>query len=131
MSAIWTARFALALVLLAGVNQSQSGEPPAKPPSGPPAPTTRASRPAATGGEALYLEKCAMCHADGGMGTGLLARRVRQPILEQRSDLDRNFVIQAARVGIGNMPAIPRGEVSDRELAAIADYLTRPRNGAR
>ena len=37
----------------------------------------------------------------------------------------------AARIGIGNMPAIPRGEASDSELAAIADYLTRPRKGTR
>jgi len=32
-------------------------------------------------------------------------------------------VILAARQGIGNMPAIPRGEVSDEELQQIADYL--------
>jgi len=29
----------------------------------------------------------------------------------------------AARRGIGNMPAIPRGEVGDEELKLIADYL--------
>ena len=33
------------------------------------------------------------------------------------------YVITAARTGIGNMPAIPRGEVSDAELQAIAEYL--------
>jgi mono/diheme cytochrome c family protein len=31
--------------------------------------------------------------------------------------------VVAARQCIGNMPAIPRGEVSDDELKAIADYL--------
>ena len=29
----------------------------------------------------------------------------------------------AARRGIGNMPAIPRGEVSDEQLDLIADWL--------
>ncbi|HVY79562.1 MAG TPA: cytochrome c [Steroidobacteraceae bacterium] len=77
-------------------------------------------------GKALYHEKCAMCHDKTGMGTGLLARRSKTPELLQRTDLDAAFVVQAARVGIGNMPAIPRGEVSDRELQAIAQYLAQP-----
>jgi len=74
-------------------------------------------------GKALYHEKCSMCHDKMGMGTGLLARRTKIPELVQRTDLNAAFVVQAARAGIGNMPAIPRGEVSDRELQAIAEYL--------
>lgn len=65
-----------------------------------------------------------MCHRDMGMGTGLLARRVDVAKLEDRSDLNADYIIQAARIGIGNMPVITRGEVSDEELQAIADYLT-------
>jgi mono/diheme cytochrome c family protein len=57
------------------------------------------------------------------MGTGLLARRVQPALLEQRSNLAAAYVIMAARRGIGNMPAIPRGEVGDADLKAIADYL--------
>ena len=72
-------------------------------------------------GEALYLEHCAMCHGPNGMGTGLLARRVQPAMLEQRKNLTSAFVIAAARNGIGNMPAIPRGEVSDAEMKAIVD----------
>jgi mono/diheme cytochrome c family protein len=77
-------------------------------------------------GKALYHEKCAMCHDKTGMGTGLLARRSKTPELLQRTDLNAASVVQVARAGIGNMPAIPRGEVSDRELQAIADYLAQP-----
>lgn len=87
-----------------------------------PKPETKSSRPAATGGEALYLHHCAMCHGPNGMGTGLLARRVQPALLEQRT-LPAQYVILAARQGVGNMPAIPRGEVSDADLKAIADYL--------
>jgi mono/diheme cytochrome c family protein len=57
------------------------------------------------------------------MGTGLLGRRVQPPLLEARSNLSVPVVIAFARQGLGNMPAIPRGEVSDAELQAIADYL--------
>jgi mono/diheme cytochrome c family protein len=103
--------------------------PPAAPAKGgpPPAPkpVTLVSRPNATGGEKLYVEKCAMCHAPNGMGSGLLARRGKgiEPDLEKRTDIAKDYVILAARRGIGNMPQIPKGEVSDAELGQIADYL--------
>lgn len=100
-------------------------------PSGPPPPLTAAARPAATGGERLFVQKCGMCHGPGGMGTGLLARRVEQPLLEKRADLNEDYVTQAARLGIGNMPATPRGEVSDEELRQIAGYLVAAKTGAR
>ena len=88
-----------------------------------PKPVTVSSRPNATGGEKAYLEKCAMCHAPPGMGVGLLARRVDEPNLEKRDNLTAEYVMVFARNGIGNMPAISRGEVSDEELRAIAEYL--------
>lgn len=78
-------------------------------------------------GKGLFREKCAMCHGPGGMGTGLLARRVDPKVaeLEKRDDLTAEYVVQAARTGIGNMPMIARGEVSDRQMAAIAAYLSK------
>jgi mono/diheme cytochrome c family protein len=98
--------------------------PPAGPPPGMPQPITMAKRPAATGGEALYVEHCMMCHGPNGMGTGLLERAGRpEPLLEMRSGLPAAFYVTAARNGIGNMPAIPRGEVSDEQMQAIAEYL--------
>ena len=97
--------------------ETQGGPPPM------PQPVTMAKRPDATGGEALYVEYCAMCHTANGMGTGLLARRRDDAQLEQRGDLAAAFVVIAARNGIGNMPAIPRGEVTDEQLQAIGEYL--------
>ncbi len=121
--------FLVAAGLLAGcaavaTAQNAEGEPAAQ--AGPPPmpqPVTMAQRPDATGGEALYVEYCAMCHTANGMGTGLLARRMDTPLLEDRDNLAAPFVVIAARNGIGNMPAIPRGEVSDEDLQAIAEYL--------
>jgi mono/diheme cytochrome c family protein len=77
--------------------------------------------------ERLYVEKCSMCHRQMGMGTVILARRMDPKVarLEARDDLTADYVTAAARMGIGNMPRISRGEVSDAQLAQIASYLTK------
>jgi mono/diheme cytochrome c family protein len=74
-------------------------------------------------GKALFHDKCAMCHGPGGMGTGLLARRVQPGELEKRDNLNADYVFQYARRGLGNMPPITPGEASDPELRAIGAYL--------
>lgn len=109
-------RFAIVALVTLGVASVAMAQ-------GMPKPTTLVDRPNATGGEKLYVEHCAMCHGPNGMGTGLLGRRVQPALLEQRNNLAAAYVIMAARRGIGNMPAIPRGEVSDADLKQIADYL--------
>ncbi len=78
-------------------------------------------------GKALFHEKCAMCHGPGGMGTGLLARRVQPPELEKRDNLNADYVFQYARRGLGNMPPVTAGEASDPELRAIGQYLAGPK----
>jgi cytochrome c553 len=77
--------------------------------------------------EALYVEKCSMCHRQMGMGTVILARRMEPKLaqLEARDDLTPEFVAAAVRGGIGNMPRIGRGEVSEAQLTRIAAYLTK------
>jgi mono/diheme cytochrome c family protein len=76
-------------------------------------------------GEALYVEKCSMCHRQMGMGTVILARRLEPGIamLEKRTDLNADYIKAAVRQGIGNMPRISRGEVSDAQLSQISAYL--------
>ena len=78
-------------------------------------------------GKQLFNHKCAMCHDAFGMGTGLLARRMPPAIapLEKRDDLSAAYVERATRVGILNMPPITRGDVTDAQLASIAQYLSK------
>jgi mono/diheme cytochrome c family protein len=78
-------------------------------------------------GKKLFHQKCEMCHGVAGMGTGLLARRMKPEVaeLEKRDDLSAAYVERAARVGILNMPPITRGDVSDVQLASIARYLSK------
>lgn len=77
--------------------------------------------------EALFVEKCGMCHRQMGMGTVILARRMdpKVAMLESRTDLNTEMITSAARLGIGNMPRISRAEASDAELARVAAYLTK------
>ncbi|MFO1505009.1 MAG: cytochrome c [Steroidobacteraceae bacterium] len=79
--------------------------------------------------EALFVEKCSMCHRQLGMGTVSLARRVPpdRAMLEKRTDLTADYVKVVARHGLVNMPRISRGEVSDAQLDRIARYLARGR----
>lgn len=94
-----------------------------------PAATTAAS-PAAEqlDGKSLYEHRCGMCHQGIGMAVSLLSRRpgdTSNGLLEQRRDLPVEFITTVTRTGIGNMPRIPRGEVSDPEMTAIATYLAK------
>jgi mono/diheme cytochrome c family protein len=83
---------------------------------------------AAADGKALYTQRCGMCHQGIGMAVGILSRRPNDPskgFLEQRTDLSSAVIRTVVRTGINNMPRITRAEVSNAELAAIADYLAR------
>lgn len=77
--------------------------------------------------EALFVEKCGMCHRQMGMGTVILARRMdpAKAMLEKRDDLTPEYITAAVRGGLRNMPRISRGEVSDAQLKTIADYLSK------
>lgn len=80
---------------------------------------------AKTGGEGIFVEKCGMCHRAGGMGTGILGRRLEGDLalLENRKDLQAAFIETAVRNGFNNMFPLSRIEVSDEQLAEIIDYL--------
>ena len=84
-------------------------------------------RTAGSAAEALFVEKCSMCHRQRGMGTVILSRRMEaaKAMLEQRSDLTAPLIAGVVRTGAGNMPRITRGEVSDEQLAVITGYLLR------
>jgi len=78
-----------------------------------------------TSGSGLFQEKCGMCHRAGGMGTGILGRRLapEQALLENRNDLQGPYIKTVVRNGFGVMFPLSRGEVSDAQLDMIAAYL--------
>jgi mono/diheme cytochrome c family protein len=85
-----------------------------------------------TAPEALFAEKCGMCHRATGMGTGILGRRLSPELalLENRDDLQPEFIANVVRAGFGVMFPIGRAEVSDAQLHEITTYLTSKNRGA-
>lgn len=80
-------------------------------------------------GQARFEQRCAVCHAPGGMGANVLAGRLgpAKSILAERTDLKAPYVLYVVRHGLSAMPRLSRVEVTDPELKAIAAYLTRSR----
>jgi mono/diheme cytochrome c family protein len=83
-------------------------------------------------GDDMYQYWCATCHGagPGHPGTAALAAKYngeRPALLEERTDLTPQAVRFFVRTGISIMPFFRKTEVSDADLDAIAEYLTRPR----
>lgn len=81
--------------------------------------------PTASSGERLFVEKCGLCHLEGGFGTRVLQRRVAegQALLQDRTALPAAYTTAVVRRGIGSMPQIRAAELTDAQLAEIASYL--------
>jgi len=79
-------------------------------------------------GRKLFHARCGYCHLAGGTGTIMLARRrgKDRSLLEERTDLNVEYIKKITREGIYGMPPHNRIEVPDSELDLIAAYLTRP-----
>jgi len=79
-------------------------------------------------GKKLFHARCGYCHLVGGTGTIMLARRLGKDrsLLEERTDLNADYIKKITRVGINGMPPHNRIELPDSELDSIAIYLTRP-----
>lgn len=82
----------------------------------------------------IYGKWCSDCHTrPSGPGTMALQRKYQgavPAILEQRTDLTPDYVRAVVRSGISFMPSFRKTEISDAELAELADYLA-PAPGAK
>lgn len=79
-------------------------------------------------GRKLFQSTCLYCHGERVWGTFALQRRLGSDgLLEKRTDLVAPFVKTVVRNGLGSMPAYRRTELTDAEVDAIADYLSRAR----
>lgn len=78
-------------------------------------------------GQRLFAARCGICHAAGGTGTFMLARRLgaERALLAERLDLTHELVTHVVRHGINAMPVFTRVELTDAELAQVVGYLTR------
>jgi mono/diheme cytochrome c family protein len=78
-------------------------------------------------GQWLFQATCSYCHAPGGWGTRDLARRLgaERSVLLERTDLDPAYIRIVVRRGLNSMPAYTPTDLTERQIASIADYLTR------
>ena len=78
-------------------------------------------------GERLFGRKCAFCHIGPSTGKFMLGRRMAKDKAElpSRADLQAEYVKAVVRNGLVNMPPFSRVELTDRELALVADWLAR------
>jgi mono/diheme cytochrome c family protein len=80
-------------------------------------------------GKQVFDKSCASCHAAGNRmpGTASLAAKYNGSIpaaLEERKDMNPDFIRYFVRNGVLIMPPFRKSEVSDAELAALAAYLS-------
>jgi mono/diheme cytochrome c family protein len=80
-------------------------------------------------GERTYALRCRGCHAPPFTGFFMLSRRLgaAQADLAERGEVNGDYVKVVVRNGLNSMPHIPRGDISDAQLAEIIAYLNRPR----
>lgn len=81
-------------------------------------------------GRLVFQQYCAACHGSGigRPGTEVLQLRYQGAVpalLADRKDLNAEVVQAVTRNGIGWMPGFRKTEITDRELDALAAYLSR------
>jgi len=66
-------------------------------------------------GEALFKEKCASCHPDGG--------NIMNAKEQIKGMKDPKKITKKIRKGGGGMPAYDQKSISDADAKAVADYI--------
>lgn len=84
-------------------------------------------------GAAVYNNWCDACHRNSEQnapGTRSLQLKYRGELpaaLEERTDLTPEIVALYVRNGVATMPFFRKTEISDADLAALSEYLSRDR----
>ena len=79
-------------------------------------------------GEQVFNQWCLGCHMDSPFAPGTIflkyERKVEQPVIVKRNDLNPAFVLHIVRNGKGGMPSFRNTEISATELTSLVKYLT-------
>jgi mono/diheme cytochrome c family protein len=78
-------------------------------------------------GQAVFTKHCSHCHAPGLDRPGTLQLSVTRgeayALLEQRTDLNVDYIKYIVRHGLKTMPGFKPTTLTEPELDALADYL--------
>lgn len=91
--------------------------------------SSTSSAPAQTG-EQVYARWCVHCHDAGRGNPGTQSLQVKYrgsvpAVLLERTDLTSDAVAVFVRQGVLSMPPFRKTEITDAELALLADYVSR------
>ena len=79
-------------------------------------------------GSQLYERHCLGCHAAGAGHPGTMrlkeVRGAQAAVLTERDDLTAEYVKIIVRTGLQEMPPMRPTEITDRQLDALAAFLT-------
>jgi len=85
------------------------------------------TEPARSAGGKIFDKWCGDCHSTPeGPGSMAIQRKYRgavPAVLEQRNNLAPAYVKLVVRRGVSFMPSFRKTEISDADLALVADYL--------
>jgi (+)-pinoresinol hydroxylase len=80
-------------------------------------------------GKEAFDRHCVQCHGPGNEATGTLqlarTRGKEKALLTERHDLRPPYIQYVVRHGLKAMPAFLPSDLTDAQLEALADYLTR------
>jgi len=81
-------------------------------------------------GEAVYKRWCSHCHSAGRGNPGTESLQVKYggkvpAVLLDRTDLDSAAVKVFVRQGVLSMPPFRKTEITDAELVALGDYISK------
>lgn len=83
----------------------------------------------ALAGKEVFNRNCIHCHAPGVEHPGTLqlglTRGQDRAVLEERKDLTADYVRHIVRHGLKAMPAFVPSQITDDQLNALTDYLSR------
>ena len=80
-------------------------------------------------GERVFRQWCIHCHGEDNSGPGTLRlawdKSEDKSLLTERDDLNREYVRVVVRRGLDEMPSFRITEISEMELNALANFLSR------
>lgn len=68
-------------------------------------------------GEALFKEKCASCHPDGG--------NIMNPKEQIKGLKDSKKIVKKIRKGGGGMPSYDQKSITDADAKSVAEYIVK------
>jgi len=83
-------------------------------------------------GKNVFDKKCSHCHAPGNENPGTrqlgLTRGADKAVMEQRNDLNGEYIRYIVRHGLMSMPAFVPTDITEQQMDELIRYLTKDKS---